>query len=72
MSDRPVAPQNGSRAGSRFWNLLLVPPFIAMLWVSSYNTIEPAAWGIPFFYWYQFAWVFITSAIIIFVHRMTG
>ena len=47
-------------------------PFIAMLWVPSYNSIEPAAWGIPFFYWYQFAWVFISSAIIVFVHRMTG
>ncbi len=68
MADGPVAPQKSSRA----WNLLLVLPFVALLWVPFYNVIEPAAWGIPFFYLYQFAWVFITSAIIVFVHRMTG
>jgi hypothetical protein len=68
MPDGPSAPRKGSRA----WNLLLVLPFVALLWVPFYNFIEPAAWGIPFFYLYQFAWVFITSAIIVFVHRMTG
>jgi hypothetical protein len=59
-----------SRGGSRFWNLLLLLPFVALLWVPFYNSIEPAFWGIPFFYWYQFLWVLLTSAIIIWVlHR---
>ncbi len=31
--------------------LLLVLPLIAMLYVSSYNTVVPMLAGIPFFYW---------------------
>jgi hypothetical protein len=54
------------------WNLLLVLPFIALLWVPFYNTVEPAFGGVPFFYWYQFAWVFLTSALIIWVHHKTS
>jgi hypothetical protein len=53
------------------WHLLLLVPFVALLWVPFYNSIEPAVWGIPFFYWYQFAWVFLTSAVIIWVHYKT-
>jgi hypothetical protein len=51
---------------------LLAVPFIALLWVPFYNSIEPTLWGIPFFYWYQFLWVILTSALIIWVHRRTG
>ncbi|MGO4706813.1 DUF3311 domain-containing protein [Microvirga sp. 2MCAF38] len=58
--------------GHRAWNLLLLIPFIALLWVPFYNAIEPQLWGIPFFYWYQFAWVFITSGLIVLVHRKIG
>ena len=63
---------SGSPTRSKAWNLLLLLPFPALLWVPFYNSIEPALWGVPFFYWYQFLWVFLTSAIIIWVHRMTG
>jgi len=68
MADRPTAPRNGSGA----WSLLFVLPFAALLWVPFYNSVEPAVWGIPFFYWYQFAWVIVTAGLTIFVHRMTG
>ncbi|MBF9234141.1 DUF3311 domain-containing protein [Microvirga alba] len=54
------------------WTLPLFIPFIALLWVPFYNTVEPRLWGIPFFYWYQFAWVFLTSGLIILVHRRIG
>jgi len=47
-------------------------PFVALLWVPFYNSIEPTLWGIPFFYWYQFLWVILTSVLIIWVHRRTG
>jgi hypothetical protein len=43
--------------------LLLLLPFIAVLWVSSYNSVEPMMAGIPFFYWYQLLWVLIGAAI---------
>jgi hypothetical protein len=58
-----------TRSGrSRLWNWLLLIPFIALLWVPFYNFVEPVLWGFPFFYWYQFLWVILTSALIIWVH----
>jgi hypothetical protein len=57
-----------SGGSSRLWNWLLLIPFIALLWVPFYTFVEPALWGIPFFYWYQFLWVILTSALIIWVH----
>jgi membrane protein implicated in regulation of membrane protease activity len=51
--------------------LLLLVPFVALLWVPFYNSIEPAIWGVPFFYWYQFLWVVLTSALIVWVNRRT-
>lgn len=61
-------PNDSSRQGFSAWNSLLFLPFIALLWVPFYNSIEPQIWGIPFFYWYQFVWVFITSGLIYIVH----
>jgi hypothetical protein len=52
----------------RWWRRLLVLPFIALLWVPFYNSVEPTLGGVPFFYWYQFLWLFITSGLIIFLY----
>ena len=41
------------KRGSHPVYLLLIVPFIALLWVPFYNRIEPQLFGIPFFYWYQ-------------------
>ena len=41
--------------------VLLVAPFVALLWVGSYNRLDPAFIGIPFFYWYQLAWVVVSA-----------
>ncbi|MDJ0343248.1 DUF3311 domain-containing protein [Streptomyces sp. H10-C2] len=41
----------------------LVIPFVAMLWVGSYARLTPEFIGIPFFYWYQMAWVFISAGL---------
>ncbi|MER5480468.1 DUF3311 domain-containing protein [Streptomyces sp. NPDC002734] len=43
--------------------LCLLAPFVAMLWVGSYAKVEPTFIGIPFFYWYQMAWVLISTAL---------
>jgi hypothetical protein len=50
------------------WVLLLVP-FVGLLWVPFYNFAEPSLFGFPFFYWYQFAWVPVTSILIWLVYR---
>ena len=63
---------NGSgQGGSRLWYLLLLIPFVAMAWVSSYNKAEPAWAGIPFFYWYQLLWIWIGSALTVIVYFAT-
>ena len=47
---------------------LLAIPFIAALWVPLYNRLEPALGGVPFFYWYQLAWILIGAAIVLIVY----
>jgi hypothetical protein len=49
---------------------LLAIPFVAALWVPSYNRIEPALGGVPFFYWYQLAWILIGAAIVLTVYAI--
>jgi len=53
-------------AGRRTWLrvLLLVLPYAGLLWVPFYDRTEPALFGFPFFYWYQLAWVPVTSLVI--------
>lgn len=53
------------------WYLLLLPSFVGVLWVPFFNAIEPAWAGIPFFYWYQFLWVFISAALTLVVYFAT-
>ena len=63
---------NGSRrSASRGWYALLLVPYVAMIWVPSYNTAEPAWAGIPFFYWYQLLWIWIGAALIAIVYFAT-
>lgn len=53
---------------SWLWLALLVP-YIALLWLPFYNDVRPSFAGFPFFYWYQFLWVPLTSLIIYIVYR---
>ena len=53
----------GAAGRSNWWLLLLVIPFIALLWPAFYSFSAPAIGGFPFFYWYQFLWVLITVAL---------
>jgi hypothetical protein len=46
-------------------HLLLLVPYAAMLWVPSYNRVEPSLAGIPFFYWYQMLWIVLGVAVLI-------
>jgi hypothetical protein len=53
---------------SRLWLVLLIP-YVALLWLPFYNDVRPSLLGFPFFYWYQFLWVPLTSFIIYIVYR---
>ncbi|MFJ3581088.1 DUF3311 domain-containing protein [Streptomyces sp. NPDC090127] len=50
--------------------ICLGAPFVAMLWVSSYAKVEPTFIGIPFFYWYQMAWVVISTALTMIAYKL--
>lgn len=48
---------------------LLVLPYLGLLLVPLYNRHDPTLFGFPFFYWYQLAWVPLTSLIIGLAYR---
>ena len=52
------------------WLLLLIP-FVGLLWVPFYNVANPPFLGFPFFYWYQLAWVPVTAFLTWLVYRDT-
>ena len=41
--------------------VLVAIPVVALMWVSSYARETPRLWGVPFFFWYQFLWVFLAA-----------
>jgi hypothetical protein len=43
--------------------LCVIAPIVTMLWVPSYNRMDPRLLGFPFFYWYQLLWVVITAVL---------
>jgi hypothetical protein len=49
--------------------VLLALPFLGLLWVPFYNQEAPSLFGFPFYYWYQLAWVPLTSLLIWLVYR---
>lgn len=61
---------DANRAAKR-WLWLLVIPWIAMIWVPSYNKVEPQVGGFPFFYWYQLFWVLVSAVITAIVYFKT-
>jgi hypothetical protein len=67
MRGRAASKQQGDSK----MRLLLLLPFIALLWIPFYNRDLPALFGFPFFYWYQLLWVPLTAVLIwiVFRHR---
>jgi Protein of unknown function (DUF3311) len=51
------------RKGSSWLLLLLLIPFIVMLWPPFYNFRNPEFIGIPFFYWFQLLWIIISGIL---------
>lgn len=57
MSQPTRAPRPRHAIAWAVVTVLIVAPFVAMLWVPSYARTAPNAGGFPFFYWYQLVWV---------------
>ena len=57
------AAKSRSATARVLWILFLLAPFVGALWVPFYNRVNPMLFGIPFFYWFQFAWIIVTAVI---------
>jgi hypothetical protein len=68
MVPEPKANAKSSQKRSR-WVLLLVLPYLGLCFPRVYAHNSPTLWGFPFFYWYQFVWVIVTSALLAIVYR---
>ena len=56
---------------SRWWYALLALPLLGLLYPPLYATRDPELAGIPFFYWYQFAWVIVAAILTLVVYVKT-
>jgi hypothetical protein len=55
----------------KHWYWLLAVPLFGLLIPPIYNDADPTLIGIPFFYWYQLAWVPVSVAITLVVYTKT-
>ena len=62
---------NGNGHPSRWWYALLALPILGLLYPPLYATHDPELAGIPFFYWYQFAWVLVSAVLTLVVYLAT-
>ncbi len=55
-----------------YWisGVLLAIAVVVPLLVSTYARDEPRLWGFPFFYWYQFLWVFLSAILVSICYRL--
>jgi len=53
----------------RLHYLILLAPLI-LIWVPFYNRLEPTLGGVPFFYWYQMAWVLLVVIVLAIVWHL--
>lgn len=71
MADRPDdSTEPRSSIIFSWWNLLLLVPLL-MLITSWYNFDRPHLGGMPFFYWYQLAFVFVGVICVAIVYAKT-
>jgi Protein of unknown function (DUF3311) len=68
MSSNPIPPRHAPHSGNPLpagvkilAGVLLLIPLVGLALVPVYAKDGPQLWGFPFFYWYQFLWVFLAS-----------
>jgi len=60
---RSVPPPRRRRPGRSRWHLLLLIPVLAPLGIPWVNRLEPTLFGLPFFFWVQFALVIFAGIL---------
>lgn len=69
----PSASEGGNPISRKdLWLLLLLVPFVLLLYPPLYAHASPLWEGIPFFIWYQFLLVLVGAAITGLVYRARG
>ena len=51
-------------ARRRLVYVLFLAVAVVSLWVPLYNRTEPSLAGIPFFYWFQIAWIIVSAVAV--------
>lgn len=73
MADHQDIEGPAPRTRRRRWPaLLLLIPLVGTLIPPVYDRLDPGIGGMPFFYWYQLAWVAVSAVITVVVYRLTG
>ena len=68
----PESPQsNGRTVRLVVAGILLAIPVVALMAVPTYSKTDPTLWGFPFFFWYQFLWVFLCAGFTYSAYRVT-
>jgi len=52
--------------------VLLAAPFVGLLYPPLYAKVDPSLSGIPFFIWYQFAWLIAVTVLLVLVYLLRG
>jgi hypothetical protein len=68
-NEAPPGSERKSFLRAAFPKLILLIPYVALLWLPFYNDAQPAIFGFPFFYWYQLLWVPLTSLILFIAYK---
>jgi hypothetical protein len=69
MPDPPLHQAKSKRFSP--WNLLLFLPAAGLAFPGLYARATPELFEIPFFYWYQIAWILVSAVITAVVYRAT-
>ena len=64
----PSQPRRAASAKALIAAALLLP-YAGLCFPALYARATPALFGFPFFYWYQFGWVVLTSLLLFVVYR---
>jgi hypothetical protein len=67
----PTPESKAERHDRSPWNWLLLLPLVVTLFPPIYNSIDPALFDIPFFYWYQMAAIALSVVVTLAVYEKT-
>ena len=63
MSERPESKGAPGKGPLVVAGIVLAVAIVVPLLVSTYARMDPELFGVPFFFWYQFLWVFLCSGL---------